>query len=454
MKSGEQGSEPERSRDEQPTSGGSGATDRSSAQVFVADGIRGMRPVEDLRFEEGEWPIDLVVAADGANSWMAHLHADIETRGWSASSFSQLHPAESSGTISVQMATGLSPPRLDIVYERLRDASLHLRARHGGDPPFPLDEARQFLGRVSERSDAGETDRGHRREFLSYDGLPWRGELWLSSDLRLGPPSKFPEALMGCQVVVVDAMIDGIGQHGITSNFQMRVQELIIFLGFVLGMRLAPVRWHDDWVPEVGSDGRISDCTMRSVGYSEISPVSGFPEVGSAVPVERRDVSRPGLGPFGIRSDMHERWVPSDIEELWGTFVALPYGKREQLMRAGNAYLIAGSMWPDQRTAYATFLVIACESLKPVGKRQNKKNIYHVVKTLLGEAEANRLRQLPAPPQLVRHGLVHRGELRARELGPMLMHDYFMDPSFDDTLRELASITRTCLIEWLRRKGT
>jgi hypothetical protein len=36
----------------------------------------------------------------------------------------------------------------------------------------------------------------------------------------------------------------------------------------------------------------------------------------------------------------------------------------------------------------------------------------------------------------------------------MLIHDYFMDPSFDETLQELASITRSCLVEWLRRGGS
>jgi hypothetical protein len=431
----------------------SGSRQRSSAQVFVADGAGGLRPVDDLRFEEGEWPIDLVVLPADADSWMAHLHAEIEARGWNESSFSQLHAAENTGTISVRTASGSDPPGLDIVYERLRDAGLHLRARPAGDPPQSVDEAKQFLARVRERVDAAETDRGHRREFLSYDGLPWRGELWLDADLRLGPPSKFPQALTGHQVLIVDAMIDGIGQQGIMSNFQVLVHELTVFLGFVVGMRLTPVRWHDDWVPEVGPDGRISDCTLRSVGYSELSPVAGFPEAGMATPVERRDVSRPGVGPAGIWTDMNERWVPSDIEELWATFQSLPTAKREQLMRAGNAYLIAGSMWPEQRTAYATFLVVACESLKAAGKRNNRKNIHDVVKTLLGEAEADRLRALPVPPQLVRHGLVHRGELRAGELGPMLIHDYFMDPSFDETLGELAAITRTCLLEWLRRAG-
>jgi hypothetical protein len=453
MSGSEKGSEVERSSKEQLEPGASASRQPSSAQVFVADGASGMRPVDDLRFEKGEWPIDRVVPANRAGVWMAHLHAEIEARGWNASSFSQLHAAENSGTISVHTGTGSSPPGLDIVYERLRDARLHLRARPSGEPLLPIDEAAEFLARVGERLDSGETDRGHRREFLSYDGLAWRGELWLDADLRLGPPSKFPEALIGPQVLVVDTMIEGIGQQGITANFQIRVHELVIFLGIVLGMRLAPVRWRQEWVPEVGADGRIDDCTLRTVGYSELSPVPGFPKVGMAEPIERRDLVRPGLGPQGIWPDMHERWVPSDIEDLWAMFVSLPSAKRDQLLRAGNAYLIAGSMWPDQRTAYATFLVVACESLKPTGKRSNRRNIHDVVRSLLGQAEADRLRQLPIPPQLVRHGLVHRGELRAGELGPMLIHDYFADPSLDETLEELAVITRACLIEWLRREG-
>jgi hypothetical protein len=425
----------------------------SSAQVFVSDGAGGMRPVEDLRFEEGEWPIDLEEPPDRASTWMAHLHAEIEARGWSASSFSQLYVAENSGTITVHTASGAGAPAIHIVYERLRDASLHVRARPTGDLPLPIGDAQAFLARVGDRLDAVVLDSGHRREFLAYEGLPWRGELWLGADLRLGPPSKFPEALIGRQVVVVDAMIDGIGQQGISANFQFRVRELMVFLGFSVGVRLMPVRWHQDWVPEVRPDGHIDDCTLRSVGYAELAPLSGFPEEGIVEPVERRDVVRPGLGPLGVWPDMTERWVPSDIEQLWRNFVSLPAEKREQLKRAGNAYLIAGSMWPEQRTAYATFLVVACESLKPLGKRNNRQNIYDVVKELLGGTEADRIRRLPVPPQLVRHGLVHRGELRAGELGPMLMHDYFMDPSFDETLQELATITRTCLVEWLRRSG-
>ena len=150
---------------------------------------------------------------------------------------------------------------------------------------------------------------------------------------------------------------------------------------------------------------------------------------------------------------MHEQSVPEDIEELWHTFTGLPASERDQFMRAGNANLNALSMWPDQRTAYATFLVVACEALKPSGRRHDKLNVYDVVASLLNPNEAERLRQHSPPPQKVRHKHLHRGELAAGELLPILIHDYFADPSFDGLLRELSLVCRTCLIEWLRRSG-
>ena len=425
---------------------------KSGAQAYVADGSGGMRPVTDLRFEGGAWPIDLVVPARDAETWMAHLDAEIEDRGWNSSSFSQLDSAENSGTLSVHAESGPSPPTLDIVWERTRGGNLHLRARPSGTPSLPADIAEGFIESIATRLVEGKTLRAHRRDLFAYEGLSWHGELWLDDDHRLGPPSRFPDTLIGPQVVIVDAMVEGIGEQGITANFEKRVQELRIFLGFTLGLNAQRVRWKEDWVCEMDG-GLIVDCMLRPVGYSELSAPQGFPSVGSAPPMERRDVSRPGLGPVGIWSDMSEQWVPEDVEELWAMFTQLPGPKRDQLLRAGNANLIARSMWPDQRTAYAGFLVVACEALKPIGKKHNRKNVYDVVSNLLGEGEAELLRRLPIPPQLTRHRLFHRGELAAGELLPASIHDHFMDPSFDEMVGELSRITRECLIEWLRREG-
>jgi hypothetical protein len=74
---------------------------KSNAQIHVADGAGGMRPVADLRFEAGQWPIELTIPAKDAENWMAHLSAEVEEHGWSSSSFSQLDATENSGTLSV-----------------------------------------------------------------------------------------------------------------------------------------------------------------------------------------------------------------------------------------------------------------------------------------------------------------------------------------------------------------
>jgi hypothetical protein len=249
-------------------------------------------------------------------------------------------------------------------------------------------------------------------------------------------------------------MIEGIGQLGVIASFQKRLRELQVFLGFVLGIRLEISKFEEGWVPEIDTEGRITDCKLRPIGHVELSPQEGFPKPGSARPIERRDVTRPGLGRYGITSDMNELWVPADIEQLWNHFVRLPDSRQEQLLRSDNAYLIAKSMWPDQRAAYATFLVVACEALKPIGKRYDQLNAYDVIASLLNPNEAQRLREQSVHPQKVRSGHLHRGELAAGELAPMVMHDYFMDPSFDEMLRALTAITRQCLIEWVRHGGS
>jgi len=394
---------------------------KTSAQIHVADGAGGMRQVADLRFETGEWPIALVVPAKDAETWMTHLNAEMEERGWNSSSFSRLDAAENSGTLSVHTANGPSPATLEIVWERPRGKELKILAKPSGDPVLYLDVARDFINAVGARVRTGKVLCAHQHALLTYDGLPWRGELWLDDNHRLGPPSKYPDSLLGPQILVVDAMIEGIGRWGVAANFQKRLSELRIFLGFVLGLRLEVSKFERGWVYDADAEGRFTDCKLRNIGYVELSPQAGFPNRGCTQPVERRDVTRPGLGPYGITSDMHERWVPEDIEQLWKSFMALPPTKCDHLLRAGNAYMIAQLMWPDQRTAFAAFLVVACEALKPAGKSGDRLNVYDVVASLVSPNEAHRLRQLTFQPQQVRSKHLHRGELVAGELLPMFL---------------------------------
>ncbi len=73
--------------------------------------------------------------------------------------------------------------------------------------------------------------------------------------------------------------------------------------------------------------------------------------------------------------------------------------------------------------------------------------------SLTTPSEGERLRALSVPPQRVRSKHVHRGELAADELLPILIHNPFKDPSFDEMIDELSRVSRVCLIEWLRCRG-
>ena len=140
---------------------------KPSAQIHVADGAGGMREVADLRFETGEWPLTLVVPSKDAETWMAHLHAEIEARNWSSSGLSQLDGVENSGTLSVHTASGPSPPAVDIVWEKPRRAALRLRARPSGTPVLSLDVARALIDATSARQRAGTTLRAERQALLT-----------------------------------------------------------------------------------------------------------------------------------------------------------------------------------------------------------------------------------------------------------------------------------------------
>lgn len=395
-----------------------------------------------------------VIPAKDAETWMAHLGAEREARGWSAGGISQFQHAENSGTLSVHTANGSSPPSIDIVWEKLRKGDLRLRVRPSGVPLLSLDVVHDFIDATNKRQCEGTIHRAYQWALLAYYGLPWYGELWLESELCLGPTSKHPtDALLGPQVLIVDAMLEGIGTQGIKSRLGILLNELRIFLSVALALQIKTVQFERNWVCEFDEKGRIKECKLGQVGYWETSKNREFPLAGHAPPIPRREVNRPGLGPTGLHSDMYEQWVPADIEELWHNFKGLPSSKREQFLSAGNAYLIARSMWPEQRTAYAAFLVVACEALKPRGKRYDRANIYDVVASLVNRKEADLLKELSITPQRVRSKHLHRGELTADELLPMLIHNQFQDPSFDEMIGELSRVTRTCLIEWLRCNG-
>ena len=401
----------------------------------------------DARFEpRGDWPIAIDVQAEAADDWMAHLNAECFERAYSLGSVSQSEAEENSGTISITLEVGT----IQVVWERKRDRDLAIAARVFG---APVATACELFDAVNVRVAEKRTTTEHRRGYLTYERLPWRGELWLSDSLRLGPASRSARSSTQPQIIVVDARVAGIGAHGVAPEFHRLLTSLRLFLSVTAGLNVSLPSPGWAWTYQFAEDGAQRTSELRPLGYFDAELADDMPAVGSAPSVPLREVQRPGLERSGMWPDDLEQSAPADIVELWGKFVELDNERRQRFLRAANAYCMACSMWPHQQTAYVAFLVVACETLKPTGTTSDKWNVYKVVKDLLGKPASRTLQRLSIPPQDVRSKYFHRGELAAGELGPMLLGGYFDDPSFRDTASKLSPVARMCLIEWIRRGG-
>jgi hypothetical protein len=428
---------------------------KSTVKILVADGAGGMRPVNDLRFESGAWPVALRIPAKRAALWMDYLDAECESRGYPTAGLSQLDPAENSGTMSIQLAVGATAPAIELMWERDRNQALLVRARPAGDSPPALPEVRALLTAITKAERAGKGTRAHRFAFLTYTGFPpWRGELWLGPDIRLGEPTKHGQYLNDPKIITVDALVQGIGLRRVTANFQRLLREISIFLHIVAGIRATPQPPdHTVWVNRV-ENGQYIECELRHAAYCELTHQRTMPVLGEQPPTRLITVNRPGLGPRGIGMADDLLRIPDDINVLWSQFQSLPDRLRQQFLRAGNAFVNAQPFWPDQRTAYTSFLVVACEALKPIGRKFKQANVYDVVASFLNAQAALELKESSNPPQKVRSNHFHRGELVDHELAPSFGTDYFEDPSFDSMIRQLAERTQICLVEWLRCGGS
>src|SRR5216683_1042966 len=177
---------------------------KSKATVMVADGAGGMVQVEDRRFKADDWPIRFEVPKEQADIWLRYFYAECEKRGWSSGGIGQLEARENSGSITVN-AGDTPKPQLGVVWERKRGGPIKVCARS----EIAVTEAEELFKQVNERCRLGATERFYRRGQLQYEGLAWRGELWLDDTLRLTPPTRQDErALNGPRVILVDALVD------------------------------------------------------------------------------------------------------------------------------------------------------------------------------------------------------------------------------------------------------
>lgn len=424
---------------------------------MVGDGAGGVVQVRDNRFAAGDWPICFTVPAAEADSWPSYFYCESEKRGWSAASIGQLGARENSGSITVRAA---GHEILNLVWERGRNGPINVRGRPTGTD-FTLVEAQTLFAEINERSRSGATERLYRRGMLQYDGLPWRGELWLDGTLRLGPPSKqYDQALLGPRVVLVDALVECVGSFDCNSVFARLLWELGAFLSVVLGPLVHPPQQGQVWTWALTPEGS-AETAVRQLGYWEAESRTSMPVRGDCRSVPLTQVSRPDFTRRGIDGTVNEMSPPADIADLWAKYRGLSAEHAQQFLQAASKWQQALSHWSESSTFCVALMIVACEALKPPGLPYRDHNVYHIVEALLGKPVAQALRtQLFDPkahpgihPQFIRTVHLHRGEFRGSEFVTKLMMSTFRDPTLDHAGRELAKITRAAIIEWLRRGG-
>jgi len=226
------------------------AKSKSKAIVSVNDGAGSMMRVEDRRFDATDWPVTLMVAdRDHADRWLAHLNEACSKRGWSSAGLTQLDRPENSGSITI--VCGQPEKRLAVVWDRKRNKGLKVRARSLSADAISNDEARAFLDQVTDACRRRLTQKLYRRISLEYDGLAWRGELWLDDDHRLAPPLKqYDDATRGPRFVHLDAMVECAGPLELAFAATADAREVAAFLSVAMGRAVSVMKQGNVWTYE------------------------------------------------------------------------------------------------------------------------------------------------------------------------------------------------------------
>jgi hypothetical protein len=425
---------------------------KSKVIVSVADGVGGMVPVEDRRFQKA-WPISLEASASQAENWLTYLAAEAERWSWSWSGIEQLEAGENSGSVTLRDAqTGRA--QVELIWSRERNGSLKVSAGCSQPSDTSLDAIRAFLQRVNADSSAAVIQSFFRVWHLRYTGLPWKGELWLGADLVLSAPSQqYEGALTGPRVIIVNCVVKAISETHATELFAITQRELAVFLSTVAGkyFDVSPNGGHT-WTWAQGTDGKI-DCEVKNLGYWETSFPSSMPTKGTLHDVPLEPIQRPDFEPRGIDGSTEELCLPADVVALWEKFEKLPPSKRRQFIEVGSLWQAALSVWAQYETMRFSLMVAACEALKPADSQFREHNIYDVVEALLGQPRVEQLRKLRFKPQDVRSAFLHTGALHGSEFVRHSFASGFKDPSFDEAGKLIALTTQAAIIAWLASDG-
>ena len=125
-----------------------------------------------------------------------------------------------------------------------------------------LEEAQQFFSEANEECRLAVTESIYARGTLQYEGLAWRGELWLDDKTRLAPPSLQDEtAALGPRYVHVDAILECVGQPDVAKTRQEILLEVSAFLSVVMKRRFDCRKAARAWV--WASDAKGPKCESR-----------------------------------------------------------------------------------------------------------------------------------------------------------------------------------------------
>ena len=420
--------------------------------MHVADGKGGMVELRDQRFFSGDWPVRTKISADQADCWFRALSAEIQSMGWSSGSLAQLDRNENSGSYTLRDSN--SEKQISIAWSWKRNRSLQVKVRSIGPHELSTNNLQEFIDATARRCDAGPQQSYYRVGQLTYDGLPWRGELWLKPHLRLGPPALQDEtALLGPRVIFVETMTNAFDAMDATYVFNQQLRELSVFLSVVLGKAIQIPATGRAWTLKIESDGSaVSE--IRNLGYWEPWTRTSLPVPGLVQGVPAFAVTRPDFTKRGLEPTSTEQVVPDDVLDLLGRYSRLAPSLRQQFLKAASKFQEALVHWAERGTLSFALMVVACEALKPADRQFDKHNIYDVVESLLGSATSTRLKQDDIRAQIVRSEHLHVGEFKGLEFDTRALASPLRDPTFDEARRVLFSVSRATIIQWILSGGS
>jgi hypothetical protein len=399
---------------------------------------------------KGDWPIQLQVSKENADTWMKYLSAACTQRGWELRGFAEQRQKEARGIIKIVKQTAvLSTLR----WERKRPGTMSVRGRSEVPSELPLSDLQALCERVTERCAAQEAQEFFHWACIEYHGLPWRGELWLENMLRLGPPTKGNETTtISPRAVLVSALVKGVDRTDAWYVFEKSLRELCAFLSVIMATHVGYPHQARAWTWKIGTDGTPMS-EVRNLGYLEEHEPSQMPAPGT-YPLPLYPVTRPHEVTRGTRLIDTEIALPGDVLDLWGNYRALEDRQRSKFLQAAAKWQEALLHWEDRSTLSFALMVVACEALKPSDRQFNDHKIDDLVEALLGASTAAHLKQDWFRAHHVRSVHLHLGEFRGLEFDLLHRPGRFYDPTFDLARDELFKITNAAIIEWLRRRGT